>query len=819
MHGINMVRWLIGAALALVLALGPSVGDRAVLAQTSGDPPAGDPPERVITIVAEALAQEPDHVDVFLARLGFPPPDWPMEAWRDYPRWSSIAKLELAYLAAEEADRGRGGKALLRDFARLVAAERYYSIRYEPALKDFFPEKPDDPITAPEPKQRAFKALPPGMGRAKLPRQARAIIAAIAPYTGPHPLGHVALFHKCCGLAEEKAYELLRQQQSLEAAIELAVERGQLPPEKAKRLKALVRLVTEYSSAALLEQVFREFPDWGKYLLDSKQLAAVAPAVAKDIELKAGTGGEASLEAMVSAALAEAERTAQATAPSHGAMVLKAAAAKAAAAKPEASEGTLHDPLGAADYANFYDASYPSGSGASGGGAAGGGGAAPSFQTMTRGGGGFGGVVFGSPVTSKLPPPTSVEWVERTPPTDATGGEIRSGFLRFSFKDRSSGFSPLLRADHVLIARQILVEGLGDRFAPLTKEGGVGLAGVVVQPPRPRWLAIDEETHRVTQENIASGGFFIHPALSGTSLNRAVMVVDLLPNLLRDKVALAPSEEKQAMERWLGSDLGFYKFTDVPTRIVREPSGLLYVERQPKPKTTETSPGLRRSALLRMQTFRKHYTYHSTPLGYRIESRSEPRSEDEDDALFYGLVPALVRTVPEMRELNDFARAFAFVRWAAANKLPWRRTPEAPDRGPALASLLIMNELPRVRVAPPAAELERDFIARVRERSAALARQGRVSGPVLNKAKKAADTRMEGLATALAARLACKADTSVPNDVRDKLMNRLTSLRDGDPFLAEKATEFNKQALPIYWLNHDAARLFWPWAKEAASTC
>ena len=215
-----------------------------------------------------AVSRDSQITDQALKRVGFPPDNQLKEEWRAWRKWPDERKLEAAYIAAEEGKKGQG-ELLIRFIARSVAQE-VDTIRDEKALAKFFPEyrAAGLPSEAP-PKDFTFKLSTSGNFVKRAPEHVQEMIKAITRHSGSYPGGLPHLFARCCGIHNDRAYDILRKSSSIENAVERAIVEGTLPPVLKEKLINALKEVSRYNIAVNYDQ-FGQYADTVKAFLEPK---------------------------------------------------------------------------------------------------------------------------------------------------------------------------------------------------------------------------------------------------------------------------------------------------------------------------------------------------------------------------------------------------------------------------------------------------------------------------------------------------------------------------------------------------------------------
>ena len=212
-----------------------------------------------IEYFTSSITNDSNELDLILEKANFPPTSRKYvyySIW-DYPSWSSIRKLETAYMMAE-ANKAGSGEKLLKDLAFEIAKHNI-AIVDEPGLKNYFPEGKDT-LDKVERNIRIYKFKTPNKNEIKrlrdqIPKEITSAIETISKYAPSLAGGTTNAMAKCCNIAEEKAFEIIRNSSSIQEILEVAIKTGIKPPSMLERLKALFEFTKRYNKSIELEIV------------------------------------------------------------------------------------------------------------------------------------------------------------------------------------------------------------------------------------------------------------------------------------------------------------------------------------------------------------------------------------------------------------------------------------------------------------------------------------------------------------------------------------------------------------------------------------
>lgn len=646
-----------------------------------------DDQERAVLVrLAEEMAT-PDRTDELLAQLHFPPQGMVEGPTKDYNRaWPTLRKLEAAYSSAVAAGGEPGGAEFLRAFSRLVAVEQTNAIRYDPALRRYFPEPIDMPVDFKAPDLRYDLQRTTNPSRAG--PQLRSILLTLSRYTGGLPGGLQSLMANCCKLDQEKIFEILRTSLTSEHALEEALVRSGVPPELKEKIRRMLSYASELTHALRYEEIFRPFIDPHEANFRSSASWQTQPGAfhdqhANDAIIKMQEQLDNGIETLATKAATENEITLSRDGWFSGGSANPGAAVDtfggigggSGGRSPSAWNAERHRTIAnsvtqeaGGSRATRIPPPLPPGR--------------AYFRTLARGGGGYGGVVMGNDISApKLPKLKQIMWVRNG------RSEPAAGHFEFLFENGTTGYSNTFPEQMAAVARTLVYEGVGKTFPPVDSAGqGVGLAGVdktIVPIYLPRI-----EDGRVA--NTVARPFVVHPALDGTPVGYAAVAIDALTFIADEEWFSQRLRESGASEqvvekamKWRQAKKGFYKITDVPMQISRQADNLVRVFRPPIAKF-----GLehRQAALLTTQTFTKKVNKSGDgPLFVEVV-------DPEFRTPFYDIVPSLTRSFDDFRQLNQFAAVFALVRHSRLNGAEWSGDIPTPKRGPSATWVRLLKD-------------------------------------------------------------------------------------------------------------------------------
>jgi hypothetical protein len=289
---------------------------------------------------------------------------------------------------------------------------------------------------------------------------------------------------------------------------------------------------------------------------------------------------------------------------------------------------------------------------------------------------GFGGVVFGSPVSDdNLPALKSLRWQHNS----KTPGW---GTLHCTFGDGVDRVMGPVSLDDAWAAWKIV-------FSPVPQASawepghGIGLVGIDNQVGYfdcgPHGLIHEGRRWRVV----------MHPAIAELNLGWSVLMCDALPleelqpGLLQSVRAGGDAKLGEKIRQQWSKSMATWKFVDVPTVIRLDPlqGSRVYVEP-------------------RLNSHSVPVVSHGTDAFFTMQAFDEagnvlPKFAEQ----FYPLVPALVRASRDYQRLNDFAQVLSIYRWAKSRGASCDPLNDAPPRVDTPAS--IVTTAGGVASAPP----------------------------------------------------------------------------------------------------------------------
>lgn len=613
--------------------------------------------EMLLALASQISGSE--RIDAMLKEFGFPPDGFAQGAAQGYRDWPELRKLQAAYRAAVLADGTSAGKKFLKSFSRLVASRYTNAIRYEKALQEFFPELENTAIHE-KPEKINFSSEKTGDGL-KLGPELTKILMTLEKYSGTIPGGMQSIMAYCCLQTEEAViYEILSTSESNKDAMIAALDRSKVPPELQEKIRRMLIHTAERFNSFKYEEMFKPYLSPLDHS-NNKELSGLEffnpnPNIPLPADLVKPSIDDINFDRAISEL---AKQVAKSTKVSDNAI----------STLPPMGSGT------SSQNSTFYNSTFyndvrnsvkPPG------------GASPppgwnprSFEVLSKGDGGFGGVVFGNEIrvkdTLKL---IEINWV----PDPVKESQDRKGRFDFHFSNGMTGYSRKF-SEHLVYAAKLLVyDGFGPEYPPLnvgTNEG-VGLAGVRVGTG---FSYPSFDNGKISR--LESGKFVVHPALLGLPIGNAAMEADALsfmasPDWIVEEMRKAGVSQTtaNATRDWLNlkGKRGFFKIIDAPLEIRRIEDGSVDVIRQPAKDYSENH---RTVALLTTQTF---------------DFWGE--QEDEFATPFYNVVPALVHTFDAFNQLNQFSEVFAIIRWAKRDNAKWIGNLSKPIQGQNLANVI-----------------------------------------------------------------------------------------------------------------------------------
>ncbi|MBK8097167.1 MAG: hypothetical protein IPK26_08670 [Planctomycetes bacterium] len=545
-----------------------------------------------------------------LAKLGdFSPPD--RDAWQQMP---AVRKIHEAFLAAERVEPKSGGRFLA--LLSRALAQQYDAARHDPLLRDLGPVEPvvrfsfqgaDVPIDRIEPRHRQ-------------------VILRLGEYVAADPVGDVTgILLRQFRLSTDEAYSILVTSRNRSDAL----LRGLAKAPHALHtpmLEAAVEALRKYSYAANHDDLLNTFRSNPSAVGKDGKGRFDPPTDGNprwDVPDSGGGPGGGS-----GGGSSGGQGTPNRPKPSgdgprpnvNGPRVgpdFKPVLPGGGGVKLEPPPAVLRRTAEA--YVRFQAKHY---------GSAG----ARTFRSMIRTGRGFGGVVFGGDVNGQFDKtPESLVW---------TGSRLAPeiGLLRLFFSDGSVAVMSCVREEDVLAATALLGSGDG-----VMEDGhGVGLVGLT--DPVPYFeLGEDRITRIGRQFEVVT-----NPKIAAFDLAWSALMVDSLPIVkvhLRAMVEATIGGEKwPAIERWLHSAVGTWKFTDTDVNLTND-AGVLSI--------SSTQPTIPRGVYLDAVGF------------------------DEDDAVvetfgarFRQVAPDILTASRDYARLNAFAAVLAVCRWATKSRIP-----------------------------------------------------------------------------------------------------------------------------------------------------
>lgn len=619
-QGLNLILVLLLGLATSTLALATDIGDRE---------------QEALSRIADHL-DDPSRADELLAQVHFPPPGFAEGPAEHYQHWPVLRKLEAAYSGAVTAGGKNAGDDFLKAFARVIAVQQSNAIRHEASLRSYFPEPHHAELVLDVPDlrydvQKAIKSQP---ASPKL----QSILMTLDKYAGRLPGGVQSLMANCCKLPQARIYEILSTSEDYHHALLRTATESGVPPPLQEKIRRMLTHVSEHTNALRHEAIFDDF-------LRPRGASGFQESTAWKSDLDSPL-----VDTNTAAKREQAFHEAVATLASEAAKEHDATYTPG----PWAGGGGGGSPatLNAERYRAVSNTVYgvrPSAPGRA------------SFRTLARGRGGFGGIVMGNTIVApKLAKPQQIMWVKDT------NTEPVVGHFEFVFADGKTGFSAEYPQYMVAAANALAnSEPSEPKARASADEIAVGLAGLdtgtsdVMIP-----IFADQGIDQISAKR-----FVVHPLLDGTPVGYAAVATDALSFMsgedwFVDRLRQSGVPDAMILKAvdWLTAKRGFFKITDVPIQITRRADGMLVVARVTTPPFSASH---RQAALLTMQSFTDN-----TP-------------DPEFKTPFYAIVPSLSRSFDDFALLNQFAGAFALVRYANINGARWSGIRPALQLGPS----------------------------------------------------------------------------------------------------------------------------------------
>lgn len=610
--------------------------------------PEGTPAEHVSAIrqLAEYAVSPDDQVSALLADVGFDFEKNAIPGWRQFP---AVRKLEAAYWFAECDQAGNGQKFLALVAKRL--ASKYGAAASDPILSHLLGEEDWSPKF-----KRPSWAEPgqPLVSPDSPPLRHRSVISRLVEYAENDGHGGLrGLIQDGFGLDELKTYEILRVSASAEdAAVRsyLSIPHGEREAALSRAIRRTQRLHVASRYDALLRLAARSaigarepsqhtgtthpklpppsdsggsgHPNTGPLSPPGSPSSSIHPQ-------QAGSAGDAQGGAGPVAQPARRERP---TLPD-----------RRTAPRPELTQSVAPiDPSRASRYDRFVSRHYPTST-------------SRSFSRVILRAGGWGGVVFGSPVSNGegVSAPLQLVWFPQI-------GNPDVGRLEFWLADGRVARLPMVLHDHVWAAYCLAYKGVGGM--PPARDGeAIGLASLDLQSEQPfRDLTADGSFVAGKAWEIV-----LHPAIAGAELGWSTLMADVLPitdGLRKRLLPQCTDDEKEPLQDLIDAiDVGVenWKLRD-RNAVITVGGGDLTVSASDEYRDTNES------VMLSAEGF-----------DYDSDGDEAVRSMTYG-ASFTRAVPVLVRLSREYDELAAFARVLSAVRWAKAAGAEFLQAPTEP---------------------------------------------------------------------------------------------------------------------------------------------
>jgi hypothetical protein len=647
---------------------------------------------RALEAIAAVFVAGRDKTDEVLNSVGFN--DEVVKNISGFKNWPSLRKIETAYLSAVEAGKMasggnekegiKEGNRFIQAISLEIAQHHTAAIRHHPDLQDHFSQTSDNqgkinftPLTQ----------EPDGVKDIHIQK----VIIAIERHISNVPGGMETAMMACCKLDKGTIYEILRASPSNKEALISAIEKSPIPPQKKEKMIRLVRNIAEATHAVFYESALE--PYLNEIDAELGQPSGIAKRgietpqttlenitkedVGKVKNIIDDVGKRAQIDAAIMAAMLSSKSAGQnpppppKTTPGNSPTTQPPNPNNPPPAPSPNKDGAIAEQI-MPNIINGQDNTLSGTAGAAGG--------SPitfeknlerfknvtnsieqpkglpkfSFQSMRMGRGGFGGVVFGSPVDGKkVGKPTQLFWVydvKTSSPNDdwghfdiVLGKNTVVSTRRFHSADAYAAYE--------------IITGRKGVFDPLdvSHGEGVGLASVP-------W---GEEPAMV-----------VHPAIYGLAIGDAAAMADAIGYKMSPEVFVqhlekvkTPAQIIEKAKEWRLAGSGFYKIIDTPF-FVKNNGSIIRVVRSDKTKYDDR---LKELAFLDFQAFDGDYN--------PLPSESLP---------FYEVLPALTTAFPAFERLNSFSEIMGLMRWASASKAKIN----PPERPKLQAAKLYIHELP-----------------------------------------------------------------------------------------------------------------------------
>ena len=643
--------------------------------------------EDAVRAIAAVLAPVPNRASAILKSINFTPI---ARSIPHFEEWPALRQIETGYISAEAAGGPSEGQNFLRVMSLVVAEDYTEAIRSEDSLKTYFAGT--SPDTAVNRNSVRFAQVPQQTAKPASP-QVRAAIDVISVHVDNIPGGIQSTIANCCGQKPAEIYDILRSSDSRAAALARAVQEGKIPPVEKARLLRLIKLVAENIHAVSYTPELKPYldaldiqPGEPSGLAQTQYASsATIPAwttdddnavaqIVRDSAIKAGLPQtEASKLAVLVNPVSSGQQIGSEK-PKVVKLVDHDRQSLLASNGGNSPTGGLGGGLGSGENPSDHSGSPPpaAASGGSPSTGPGGGGPSPSSDpsgenitryhevemSVTEGGGGpsprvspsgafggpeipfetlrissegFGGVVFGAPITvSRIARPSHLYWVAED--HDASG-KLGWGHFDIVLTNGSTVMTRRMQSDGAYAAWEI-ISGRPPVFQALdiAHDEGVGLASV----PH------DDDSDE--------GLMVVHPALYGLEIGDAAVMADAIGFMMDTDAFKQHIEATGAAQaivnkavNWRTTNHGFYKIIDAPLQIELR-DGLLRVERV---QSDGYPQGLRQVGFLDFQA---------------LSQTGRPLPERGTD--FYEILPTLTTAFAAFDRLNAFAETFAILRWA-----------------------------------------------------------------------------------------------------------------------------------------------------------
>ncbi|GEM_PF-4816759 len=188
-------------------------------------------PQEIIKLLAKYTSTS-EITTQFLTKQGYEPPKYIQKEWKQYP---AIRKIEMAYEAAENGRKGKGGQSFLAMLSQDLARQ-YQAIRSEKTIQPM--------LENPQTKHNLSFVHPRKYGKIKLPKNVRSQIYTITKYTDNGAMGGIrGVLKTKFDLSDDKIYKILSRSSSTQEALERGLAKSKVPPSHQERLNNINKAI------------------------------------------------------------------------------------------------------------------------------------------------------------------------------------------------------------------------------------------------------------------------------------------------------------------------------------------------------------------------------------------------------------------------------------------------------------------------------------------------------------------------------------------------------------------------------------------------